>query len=353
MTFQAYHGVTGAQHQTNFNNLSTHGYRMISLSVYGDPNDARYAAVWVQRPGPAWVAVHGVDSAGYQSFFNNWTAKGFVPVIVSATGAISNAIFAAVFEQGIVGAWFARHGMTSGPVTTANTFQHFIKTASDSKMILRSVAIYGAASDRRYAAVWHANPQYVKWHVHPSDTGSSYQTVFDAETQLPGYSLHARTARRMSSATNRCMLGLQGRCRRTVGRAPRVDVVSISDGIRHAERGGLLSNLRSRWRIGLEHMLRGDLREAGRPLEPRVDDDRHRCADSRGARSRDAVVHAGQRRPRRAARGREERRHEVLACAHVGRARVSSRSRRIGSCSRAAARCFSRPRCSRCMTRRS
>lgn len=191
MTFQAYHGVTGAQHQTNFNNLSAHGYRMISLSVYGDPNDARYAAVWVQRPGPAWVAVHGVDSAGYQSFFNNWTAKGFVPVIVSATGAISNAIFAAVFEQGIVGAWFARHRMTSGPVTNANTFQHFIKTASDSKMILRSVAIYGAASDRRYAAVWHAHPQYVKWHVHPSDTGSSYQTVFDAETQLPGYSLHA------------------------------------------------------------------------------------------------------------------------------------------------------------------
>jgi CubicO group peptidase (beta-lactamase class C family) len=191
MAFQAYHGVTGAQHQTNFNNLSAQGYRMISLSVYGDPHDGRYAAVWVQRAGPAWVAVHGVDSAGYQSFFNNWTAKGFVPVIVSATGAVNNAIFAAVFEQGIGGAWLARHGMTSGPDANANTFQHFVKTAADSKLMVRSVAIYGTASDRRYAAVWHANPRYVKWHVHPSDTGASYQTVFDAETQLPGYSLHA------------------------------------------------------------------------------------------------------------------------------------------------------------------
>jgi CubicO group peptidase (beta-lactamase class C family) len=164
---------------------------MISLSVYGDPGDPRYAAVWVQRAGPAWVAVHGVDSGGYQSFFNNWTAKGYVPVLVSATGTISNAIFAAEFEQGITGPWFARHGMTSGPEQNAGTFQNLNKTAANQKMILRSVAIYGTAIDRRYAAVWHANPGYVKWHVHPSDTGSSYQVVFNAETQLPGYQLAA------------------------------------------------------------------------------------------------------------------------------------------------------------------
>src|SRR5258708_28127008 len=113
--FQAYHGVTAAQHQTNFNNLTPQGYRMISLSVYGDPGDARYAAVWVQRSGPAWVAVHGVDSAGYQSFFNTQTSQGYVPVLVSATGASGNAKFAAVFDKGIAGAWVARHGLTSRP----------------------------------------------------------------------------------------------------------------------------------------------------------------------------------------------------------------------------------------------
>jgi Beta-lactamase/Bacterial tandem repeat domain 1 len=187
--FQAYHGVTGAQHQTSFDSLSAQGYRMISLSVYGDPGNAHYAAVWAKRGGPGWVAVHGVDSAGYQSFFNNWTAKGFVPVLVSATGTGGNAIFAAVFEQGVPGAWVARHGMPSGPESHAGTFQNLNKTARDQKMILRSVAIYGTMNDRRYAAVWHANPRFVKWHVHPSDTGASYQVVFNAETQLPGYQL--------------------------------------------------------------------------------------------------------------------------------------------------------------------
>ncbi|MDB4896696.1 MAG: penicillin-binding protein [Firmicutes bacterium] len=187
--FQAYHGVTGAQHQAKFNELSTKGFRMISLSVYGDPSDARYAAVWVERSGPAWVAVHGVDSAGYQSFFNSQTANGYVPVLISATGSASRAIFAAVFEKGVTGAWFARHGMTSGPEANAGTFQNQNKIARDQKMVLRSVAIYGTASDRRYAAVWHANPAFVKWHVHPSDTGASYQAVFNAEIQLPGYRL--------------------------------------------------------------------------------------------------------------------------------------------------------------------
>ena len=50
--FQAYHGVTAAEHQAQFNQLSAEGYRMISLSVYGDPSDALYAAVWVQRACP-------------------------------------------------------------------------------------------------------------------------------------------------------------------------------------------------------------------------------------------------------------------------------------------------------------
>jgi hypothetical protein len=185
--FEAYHGVTGAQHQANFNRLSGHGYRMISLSVYGEPADARYAAVWVQRQGAAWVAVHGVDGAGYQSFFDMWTARGYVPVLVSATGAVNNAVFAAVFEQGIPGGWFARHGMTSGPEANAGTFQNQNMVARASKMSLRSFAIYGSASDRRFIGVWHSNPGFVKWHVHPSDTASSYQTVFNAETQLPWY----------------------------------------------------------------------------------------------------------------------------------------------------------------------
>src|SRR5579872_5584053 len=183
--FQAYHGVSGAQHQTNFNNLSAQGYRMISLSVYGDPGNALYAAVWVQRSGPAWVAVHGVDAAGYQSFFTKWSNDGYYPVLVSATGAINNAVFASVFEKGNPGPWVGHHGMTQADFAAANT------TALNNGQIIRSFSIYGTQSDRRYVAIWHSNPAYVKSIVNPADTASAYQTNFNAEVQLPGVYLNA------------------------------------------------------------------------------------------------------------------------------------------------------------------
>jgi CubicO group peptidase (beta-lactamase class C family) len=185
MLIEAYHGVTAAQHQANFDKWSAQGYRMISLSVYGDPNNALYAAVWVQRAGPAWVAIHGVDAAGYQSFFTKWSNTGYYPVLVSATGAINDAVFASVFEQGNPGPWFGHHGMTQSDLAAANA------SAVNNGHMIRSFSIYGTSLDRRYAAIWHPNSTYVKSHVHPADTASNYQANFNAETQLAGVYLHA------------------------------------------------------------------------------------------------------------------------------------------------------------------
>ncbi len=189
--FQAYHGVTNADHQAHIDNWSAKGYRIISLSIYGDPDRPFYAAVWVHRVGPAWQEVHGVGAAGYQTFFDRWTGQGYVPVLVSATGPSSDGVFAAVFEQDVSGPWLARHGMSSGPAGNAGTFENENAKAAARRMILRSMAVYGSREDRRYAAVWHSNPVYVKWHVHCSDLGSNYQVVFNAETKLPGYDLAA------------------------------------------------------------------------------------------------------------------------------------------------------------------
>src|SRR5215469_4104531 len=174
MNFEAYHVVTGAQHQVNFNKLSAEGYRMVSLSVYGDPGSPLYAAVWVQRGGPAWVAVHGIDAPAYQAFFNQWTAQGFVPVLVSATGGIHNAVFAAVFEQGIQGPWQARHGVPAGPANQGGSFDYLNASFAAQNLYIRSFAIYGDANKPYYIAVWHWNPGYVKWHVHGADAAASY-----------------------------------------------------------------------------------------------------------------------------------------------------------------------------------
>ncbi len=180
--FSAYHGVSSSQHQANFNKLSKDGFRMISLSVYGTPSDAQYAAVWVKRSGSAWVATHGISAAAYQDFFNKWSEKGYVPVLLSATGSRSNAIFAAVFEKKNYNSWKARHDMTQSAFETENG------SAKKSNLILKTCTTYGSSGDRRYAAVWIPNPGHIKWTVYSNISAAGYQAQFNASTQLPFYS---------------------------------------------------------------------------------------------------------------------------------------------------------------------
>src|SRR5258708_35477586 len=127
---------------------------MISFSVYGDTDSRLYAAVWVQRFGPDWEAVHGVDGAGYEAFLDLWIGKGYVPILISATGSFSHTIFAAVLERGITDPWLARYGMPSGPVERAGTFQNENANALAHKMILTSVAIYGTSADWEKVSGW-------------------------------------------------------------------------------------------------------------------------------------------------------------------------------------------------------
>ena len=218
MAFEAYHGVTGADHQTRFNKLSAAGFRMISLSVHGDAQP-RYSAVWVQRGGSGWVAVHGVDAAGYQQWFNTWTARGYAPVLVSATGTAQKAVFAAVMEQGVGGHWEARHGLTSGPDTNPGTFEYQNKAARAAGLIPRSVAIYGTASARRYAGSGTRTPA--------SRSGTSHAST------RPGATRPRSTPRRRCRASASTAGGPRSsRCRATASTARSSATTSSARGAR-------------------------------------------------------------------------------------------------------------------------
>ena len=153
--FEAYHGKTAQHHQARFDALAPNGWRMISLSAHGDPADARYSAVWVKESGPQFVAVHGLPIAQYQSWFNDQTAAGYSPVLLSATGTGASVIVAAVFEKKLNKGWVAKHGLVSGAESDAGTIEFWCKKARQDAMVLRSGSIYGSAAQRLYIAVWH------------------------------------------------------------------------------------------------------------------------------------------------------------------------------------------------------
>jgi polyglycine hydrolase-like protein len=178
----AYHGVSGATHQQRFDSLIQQGYRMISVSVYGDRFNPLYAAVWVQRGGPAWAALHGLNAAGYQARFNELAAAGYVAIRVSATGSRVDPVFAAVFEKRPPGTWQARHGLTDGPSTTPGTLANLMSWARTNNCIPTSLAIYGGPGDRAYAATCVPNPGQVTWRAHAMGSSDDYQNWFNSYT---------------------------------------------------------------------------------------------------------------------------------------------------------------------------
>ncbi|KAL0574379.1 hypothetical protein V5O48_007580 [Marasmius crinis-equi] len=178
--WQFYYGVDSATHQANFNNLTSQGYRMISLNSYDSPSSARYAAVWVARSGPDWQAIHGVNFSTFQAFFDQATAQGYVSTIVTATGPADSAIFSGVMEKIPMPGWYLLCGLDQASFASQD------QSARASRLILKSFREYGTPSDRRYCAIWHSNPTYDKWSLFSSPiSAAGYQTVFNSETTKP------------------------------------------------------------------------------------------------------------------------------------------------------------------------
>jgi CubicO group peptidase (beta-lactamase class C family) len=178
--FVAYHGVTADEHQQRVNELGPQGFRPLTLGVSGDPDNARYAAVWVQLPGPAWQAVHRIDAAEYQRRFTLFTSQGFAPTVVSATGPVDNATFAAVFEQGETRPWFARHGLRWDPDTDPDTITHENNRAFNDDFMPRCLAVYGTPNDRRFAGIWIKDAVPIPWSWWFADR-DTHQLIFNAE----------------------------------------------------------------------------------------------------------------------------------------------------------------------------
>jgi CubicO group peptidase (beta-lactamase class C family) len=177
----AYHGVGASVHQARVDELAPQGFRPISLSVSGTPGDARYAAVWEQRPGPAWVAVHGLNASQYQARFDDVTGQGFAPILVTATGG-SDAVFAAVFEGDVTAPWFARHGLQWDPASPVDTINFENQRAFDQGFIPRCLAVYGTPSAPLFAGIWMKNDRPVPWAWWWTDP-ATYQHYFEADVQ--------------------------------------------------------------------------------------------------------------------------------------------------------------------------
>ncbi|MBT9312835.1 hypothetical protein [Leptothoe kymatousa] len=177
----AHHGMTSSQYQAKFDQYVADGYRLVDVSGYSVGDQARYAAIWVKRSGPAWVARHGMTSSQYQARFNQYVADGYRLVDVSGYSVGNQTRYAAIWEKRSGPAWVARHGMTSSQYQA-----RFDQYVADGYRLVH-VSGYRVGNQARYAAIWEkrSGPAWVARHGMSS---SQYQAKFD-ELTADGYRL--------------------------------------------------------------------------------------------------------------------------------------------------------------------
>lgn len=184
--FIAWHDRTTTNHQEMLDKFAAQGYRTVSLCVYGERHDPRYAAVVIKKPNMAAKQFFGMTAAGWQSKFNEMAAQGWGPYIVTATGPANDPVIAAVFKP-MSPIPLTRHGLTAQGLAELN------EQAWRNGTILAWADAYGTPDDVRYIAVWHPNTARVAWNMpavcDPTDL-NTLQQRFNAVTAQGGRPAH-------------------------------------------------------------------------------------------------------------------------------------------------------------------
>ena len=177
--WQARHGLTAAQYQQTFDELVAQGYHLVCVSGYGSDGQDLYAAVWEQRGAPPWQARHGLTAAQHQQSFDELSAQGYRLVHVSGYTSGGEDRYAAIWEQRGGPPWQARHGLT------AEQYQQTFDELNSQGYRLIQVCGYGSDGTDRFAAIWEQRSSPA-WQARHGLTDAQYQQTFNELVIAPG-----------------------------------------------------------------------------------------------------------------------------------------------------------------------
>ena len=155
----ARHGMDKAAFDQANNDAHTNGRILVSAAVYGTSSNRDYAGIWMPNPGNVQWMVH-LDANGtdYQTWFDGATQ---IPMRAAHVIPTEDHAYLSIFRDDSVGAWDARHGLSSADYQSAfNTFTSHGELPLD-------VHGGGSGSNARYAAVFakQVDPTARAWTV--------------------------------------------------------------------------------------------------------------------------------------------------------------------------------------------
>ncbi|MDT0453113.1 serine hydrolase [Streptomyces hesseae] len=174
--WQARHGLTAADHQAEFDRLTSNGYRLLKIAGYEFGGAPRFASIWAVQGGSGWQARHGISADDYQAAVTALSRDGFRPVDLSVFRSGNDVLFSAIWEQEEGLEWTAHHALTG------DEYQALFNDLSSQGFRLRCVSPYEDQNGERFACVWdrYAGPA---WEARHGLTAQEYQDEFDAQNQ--------------------------------------------------------------------------------------------------------------------------------------------------------------------------
>ncbi len=183
--WRAFHGLTSSQYQTLFDDLTARGFRPSQVDSYLSGRSVRYAGVFAREAGPEFAAYHGLTAAEHQDRFDDLTADGLRPVSVSVVTVGGTPRYTAVYEAGGAGSFLMRSGLTPAQY----------QAAFDDQLAAGQVPVHldgYTAEDGtpRIAAIFATQP----WSViaHHGLTSAEYQAAWQDAT-ADGFRTHVVT----------------------------------------------------------------------------------------------------------------------------------------------------------------
>lgn len=176
--WEARHGLSPTQYQTEFNSWTSKGYRLSLVSGYTDNGQEKYIGVWEKKSGPEYKSHHAMTGAQYQTAFDNYTKLGFRPINISAFALGNAPRFAAIWEKKDGPAWAARHNLT------ATQYQKAVDDFKAQGFRPRQVCGYVVGGVEMFAALWDKSSAV--WEARHNLTAAQYQQVFN-DLNAKGY----------------------------------------------------------------------------------------------------------------------------------------------------------------------
>jgi hypothetical protein len=172
----AFHGLSGAQYQQRFAELTGKGYRLHHVDSYASGSDVRYAAIFRRQPGPAFRAYHGLSAEDHQRRMDAWTGEGYRPRNVSVVSSGGQRRYTALYERVDLGSWQSRSQLT------AAQYQQAVDENARAGRHLVYVDAYVHGGQPHFSAIWSSKAAST-YRARHGLSGAQYQSEWTASTR--------------------------------------------------------------------------------------------------------------------------------------------------------------------------